>query len=605
MDVADLLEEERSKRSSRLPNELDRARSLVESSVGPNSPLCGRLRGLQQRLQDRRLQIAVLGQFKRGKSTFINALLGAPLLPTAVVPSTAIPTFIRWGAAPTIRVQFAGGTPLENFSVSETSAIRDVLSRYVTEDGNPRNHHRVETVELFYPADILNDGTVFIDTPGIGSTFTHNTEAALRVLPECDASLFIVSTDPPITEAELTYLRRLKPKVGRTFFVINKVDYLTNDEQHAVADFLRKVLTGESLIDPQTLIFKVSARSALSAQENKDPEALAKSGMAEVERHLKRYLLTEKTRSLDEAIRRRAADVLASAKGEVELRARALKMPLKDLERRSSAFAQTLQSIEDQRLTIGDLLLGDRRRLANNLEARTDGLRKSALITLTQVINNCASQQDAKWVEETKVAVSTAIQEVFDAAGGEFAHTFSMLADGILSAYQRKVDSLVEEVRHTAAEMFDIPLATEGEPEAFRMDREPYWVTERVASTLIPDLDRMVDRLLPAAFRLHRRRARTVEQVNELIVRNAESLRWAVLRGLDESFRAAKDSLEGRLTDAVHTTLGVIEEVLTRRRDETLATEEELARLELSIKALATAQTALTTSDWGDDGRRQ
>ena len=121
-------------------------------------------------------------------------------------------------------------------------------------------------MELFYPASILADGTVLIDTPGIGSTLTHNTEAALRVLPECDASLFIVSADPPITEVELDYLRRLKPKTGRTFFVVNKVDYLNADEQRAVTDFLRKALTDESLIDASAQIFGVSARAGLSGQ---------------------------------------------------------------------------------------------------------------------------------------------------------------------------------------------------------------------------------------------------------------------------------------------------------------------------------------------------
>lgn len=60
---------------------------------------CGRLAGLRRRLREERCHLAVLGQFKRGKSTLVNALLGAPVLPAAVVPLTSIPTFLHGGGA--------------------------------------------------------------------------------------------------------------------------------------------------------------------------------------------------------------------------------------------------------------------------------------------------------------------------------------------------------------------------------------------------------------------------------------------------------------------------------------------------------------------------
>ena len=96
-----------------------------------------------------------------------------------------------------------GNAPSREFAVHAADEIRDVLFRFVAEDANPENRLGVERVELFYPADILADGTVIIDTPGVGSTLRHNTEAAWRVMPECDAAFFVVSADPPITESSL------------------------------------------------------------------------------------------------------------------------------------------------------------------------------------------------------------------------------------------------------------------------------------------------------------------------------------------------------------------------------------------------------------------
>ncbi len=594
-----VLLERKSLASGALIKQLDQAGGLAASSVGADSPLHTRLLALRDRLLQERLQIAVLGQFKRGKSTFVNALLGVPILPSAVVPLTAIATFVAWRKEPLVRVQFANGRSLEQFIASEVDDLRKILSRFVTEEENPKNQLGVERVDLFYPAPILADGTVLIDTPGIGSTLAHNTEAALRVLPECDATLFVVSADPPITEAELGYLRRLKPRTGRIFVVLNKLDYLTIDEQRAVTDFLRKVLIDESLIDPEASIFGVSARLGLAAKQNRHPDALKRSGMAEIESHLLRYLSTEKMQSLEEAIRRRAADILSQAGGEVELGAKALKMPLELLEQKSSEFAKALDAIEAQRLTMGDLLAGDRRRLVENLEILIKSLREEASSKLARVIDEGLSRRANALDEKVKPTLSGAIEELFNNAGRHFVDVFSRQAEDVLSNHRRRLDVLLDLVRRTAAEMFDIKLAPEGEPEAFRLAQEPYWLTERIDSRLIPDLSCLLVRFLPSAVRYRWRQVRLVRETNELIQRNAENLRWAILRGLDETFRAAAAQLEERLSEAINATKGVVEDALTRRRDHSFAAEAELARLEGSIEALAAIRTVILASNPG------
>jgi ribosome biogenesis GTPase A len=89
-----------------LAAKLDRVMAALREAVLDNSSLAARLDSLRGRLRHNRLHLAVLGQFKRGKSTLINALLGAPLLPVAVVPLTAVPIFISWRPAASVRVRF-------------------------------------------------------------------------------------------------------------------------------------------------------------------------------------------------------------------------------------------------------------------------------------------------------------------------------------------------------------------------------------------------------------------------------------------------------------------------------------------------------------------
>ena len=323
-----------------LAKTLDYGMRALRAAIGNSSGLVGRLGTLKERLEDCRLQLAVLGQFKRGKSTFLNALLGAPLLPVAVVPLTAVPIFISWRQFPSVQVRFKDGRPAEDLSAQEPGAIRDFLFRFVAEEANPRNGLGVNRVDLFYPAPLLSGGLVLIDTPGVGSTFRHNTESALALLSECDAALFVISADPPITEAELDFLRQVKTTAARIFYILNKIDYLQGDERDSVAKFLREVLEQNELWTPESRILSVSARNGLHAKQSGDRQALEESGMADVEALLGHQLAAEKINLLKAAMAGKVVDGLSQGIAEVSLRSQALKLPLDELTSKAKLLAR-------------------------------------------------------------------------------------------------------------------------------------------------------------------------------------------------------------------------------------------------------------------------
>jgi Dynamin family len=126
-----------------LPNALRRSRACLLQAWPDGHPASRSIISLLDRLLAARLQVAVLGQFKRGKSTFINALLGTPVLPSAVVPATAMPTFIAWSATPVIRVAYLDNRPVEEVRADTADGIRDRMRELVTEDGNPQNRKRI------------------------------------------------------------------------------------------------------------------------------------------------------------------------------------------------------------------------------------------------------------------------------------------------------------------------------------------------------------------------------------------------------------------------------------------------------------------------------
>lgn len=285
-------------------NLMQRGRAVLHEVGSDFQADAERLGKLAERLQEGRFHLAVLGQFKRGKSTLLNALLGEEVLPAAVVPLTARPTFIRHGEQRRARVAFEDDRSPEEVKVDDAEGLRRALTPHVSEEENPDNREGVAEVEVFHPADLLARGVVLIDTPGIGSTHQHNTTTTRDFLPQCDAALFMVSADPPITEVGLEFLQEVEQHVPRVFFVLNKMDLLRGKERAEATDFLRRVLKEDGRTDPR--VFEVSARDALTARQSSDQAAWEASGMAEVQRHLVDFLARDKMEVLQEAIARKA-----------------------------------------------------------------------------------------------------------------------------------------------------------------------------------------------------------------------------------------------------------------------------------------------------------
>ena len=180
------------------------------------------------------VSVVVLGSFRAGKSSFINTLAGAPLLPVAAVPATAILTRVQVG--PSLRATVV-------FQSNERSEVpAGELAAWVTEEQNPRNMKRVAEVEVESPGLASLPGLVFIDTPGLGSIFSHNSGTSLGFLPRLEAAVLAVPSTAPLSEADIGLLHRIAELTPRFAVLLTKADLCSDEQREEVRRFVGREL---------------------------------------------------------------------------------------------------------------------------------------------------------------------------------------------------------------------------------------------------------------------------------------------------------------------------------------------------------------------------
>lgn len=257
---------------------------------------------LAARLSRGEIRLAVMGQFKRGKSSFINSLLSMDILPVSIIPVTSIPTFIRYGRETSCVIRFFNNKPdlVVHQSLGE---MHDALTEYVSEERNPKNRKCVKEAVIECDNPILKNGTVLIDTPGFGSTFVHNTKTTVDLIRGCDAVLFLLSADPPFTQTEVEFLKEMKRYVPRIFFIVNKIDQITAEELATLEPYLRNILVTELGYAPDVTLFCVSARLGRYAEQPPHSDlAIQAAGMDIVKREIIDFMVREKYFTLSQAV---------------------------------------------------------------------------------------------------------------------------------------------------------------------------------------------------------------------------------------------------------------------------------------------------------------
>ena len=187
--------------------------------------------------QDQPIDVAILGQFKAGKSSFLNSLIGKPILPVGVTPVTTTITRLQYGKKERAIIHHFDGRQVEG-DIS-------VLEEYTSEAKNPANQKNVEVVDLELPSLERYAGLRLVDTPGLGSIFKYHMETSENWLPEVGTALIAISSDRPMAENDLQLIRDLRRHTPKIVLLITKADLLSPEQQKEVVHFFRTSLQKE------------------------------------------------------------------------------------------------------------------------------------------------------------------------------------------------------------------------------------------------------------------------------------------------------------------------------------------------------------------------
>jgi GTP-binding protein EngB required for normal cell division len=529
-------------------------------------------RALSERIAAGRFYVACVGQFKRGKSTLINALVGQPVLPTGVIPVTAIPTVVRYGdAGARVRLREDGWQAIPLGDIAE----------YVTEARNPENAKGVLGAELLVRAPLLRPGLCLVDTPGIGSVFEANNAAARAFVPQIDAAIVVIGADPPISGEELALVSTVAESVQDLVFVLNKMDRLPPAERQEALGFTERVIR-ERLGSPVDHVFEVSALAALRGEGDAGAWAELVAALEQ--------LPARRDRLVSGAMQRGVARLGTRLERALHHQRSALTRPLEDTQRQIAELRGIASGTERFLGELGPLLEAEQKRLRRRFEARRVQFVDD---TLPEARTELARRLDASSFGG-RIGRAVAI-EIANAVARECVRPW-------LTASERDAEAAYRDATRRFSEYGVQALAKLGQagdldPATLRLDAEPTDGFRARRGFYFHDLlyrhdpprpwRPLVDRLLPP--RVSRRRvAEAAERyLEDLVHINASRVEGDLNERVQESRRHLEAEMAGMLAELVEAAERALERARQARSAGEAAVHAAVAATDQRLEAIS------------------
>jgi len=266
---------------------LQQVTRLWETSGVPGSPIG--VGDYLEKLQEGRYRVLVAGEAKRGKSSFVNAVIGKDLLPTDLKIATCQVFRVRNTDQEAYRLLYEDGS-ME--VIAEKDLAKYGSQVYADQEGTPSLDEIIRWIEIDRPIRFLPPEIELLDTPGLGSLYAVHAEIIYRFVPTADGVIFMLSSNHPVTDVEVEFLEELTQVTQNIFFIQTKID------EHRGAHWKEIMQRNKEVLEKRfekTLgaieVWPISSISLQKAVESGDDDYIKVSRFPELREALERFLM--------------------------------------------------------------------------------------------------------------------------------------------------------------------------------------------------------------------------------------------------------------------------------------------------------------------------
>lgn len=481
----------------------DRLAALLNGEGGLETAAT-RLRERARKLREGRFTLLVVGEFKRGKSTLLNAMLGRDLLPRKAAPCTAILTSLRYGPVPRVRVLFTDGrveqlTP-EAFTERYELKVEDVVG-----DDDPEAAYyqamaqdrfkNIDMAEVEFPLELCRSGTELVDSPGLAEHPARE-RRTLEYLRRADAVIMVLDAVNFLNQRERAFIGSQLTPLGlrsNVFFLINRWNSLTEGlldpgdpaeqarvfgEQNQLVEMRLKPLCNVRGVDLSSeRIFKINALGALRERTRPEPSParLEATQVPAFERSLTRFLAEDRLRARKGVDRKHLNEVVAAVKQHRRMLEENVDRPIGELKERYEALQPKLEELRRVGVHIRNALSAMASEIADRMIASFDEHLETRI---REPLPEAVAEFDLGRVDSLFVTFDAAL-DIFRSEGNKFkdgvtAHLQPQIAGylrprlmewvaGVEETYLRDASRLVEEELQAEAKVYAGILGEVGE----------------------------------------------------------------------------------------------------------------------------------------------
>lgn len=272
--------------NSELTNKLISAYDLVEQNYSDKLPaLNDGFKKASELLRKHQFDIVVCGEVKKGKSSFINALMGQDLLPVDVHIATSQVFRISNSEIERYFLKFIDG--------SEKEITREELAAYGSQVESNKygvlqvNNKPVDYIQVLTKLPFLPDEVSIVDTPGLGALYPAHTRITNRYIKKASAAIFVFSADRTLTDSEKGYVNKIIEITPYVIFIMTKVDRAPNTYKKVLSSTEQELnmMFGNKLDSP-VKIYPINNETLKEGTLYKEEKDLSDSGFSELKEAL-------------------------------------------------------------------------------------------------------------------------------------------------------------------------------------------------------------------------------------------------------------------------------------------------------------------------------